>query len=352
MLIVRYNVVMSERIFANAVVVGLGSIGKKHADLLATLANTIFIIDPILKELTYAIPAKQLFSIRDLPASVNSNDVAVVSNWGPDHFLTVVALVQLGYRNIVLEKPLVCSLRELEDLHNLIVGSTIRVVVNQGWHYEKLGNRIRTLAQELSLGEPCAIWVTGGARCLSTAGTHYIQLAKDILLSTPIEVTSQLDFDRINPRSKQLDYVEGVVAILFEDRKRVSISYTNYSSIEGDFEILWKDAIGLLNGTELRIYQRGAERPYANIITRYGKAENLIFDNEVPNYSQSSHSGIAELYLGLVNDSSSELLNQFLSHEMTTKILLYSLLSNLEKRTLRVDDKVNKALYEKKFDIS
>jgi predicted dehydrogenase len=50
----------------------------------------------------------------------------VVSNWGPDHFETIEYVIKKGYKQIIIEKPVVCSLNELGNLVKLIKSNNIK----------------------------------------------------------------------------------------------------------------------------------------------------------------------------------------------------------------------------------
>ena len=343
---------VTKNLFKNAVVVGCGSIGSKHAKYLFTCADSVSIVDPLIKNLSTIKINKHYHDIWELDNASSSEDLAVVANWGPDHYNTITTLIDKGYQNFVFEKPIVCSLQELYEIEKLSKNTSIRVVVNQGWHYEFIADRVNDLAKKLGLGDPKAIWITGGARCMSTAGSHYIHLARNLLKSDPLQVMALLDQEKINPRSADLEYIDGVIAIKMESNARVSLSYSNKSSIEGEFQILWRDAHGYIDDKNIKIIRRSIVRPYADIVTRYGKPNEVVFDGEIPSLNSDSLTQLESLYMALKNYSYTELITAFNSHILTTKTLLYALISNSLARSVDLNENFNEDLYQKRFAIS
>jgi len=339
---------LTDRHFETSIVIGHGSIGKKHAEKLSHLSHNLLIVDPIIHKYEYEIPTSHVNDIGQVNNSNSKADLVVISNWGPDHFETIKTIISKGYKQIIIEKPMVTSLHELKTLERLIEDNNIKVVVNQGWHHEKLADRILEIAQNFSLGNAFAIWVNGGARCLSTAGSHYIHLANMIFLESPTEMNANLNFDYINPRSSNLVYVDGVTFIKFS-RKMLSISYTNFSSIEGDVQIIWKEAVGFLEGTHLRLKGLALDRPYPNIITRYAKPSEEIFNGVLPQTKTSINLGSESIYFDIHFLSKEKLLKEFGKHVISNRILLYCLIANELKRTLSFDERIENYLYVKKF---
>jgi hypothetical protein len=84
----------------------------------------------------------------------------------------------------------------------------------------------------------------GGARCISTAGSHIIHLANQLFASSPLIISGLGRSDSINPRNASLSFYEGVFSFSYPGNQMLSITYSNGSSVAGDVLIFWKDAIG------------------------------------------------------------------------------------------------------------
>lgn len=329
--------------FKNVVLIGFGSIGKRHAQSVSQVCESLTIVDPNSESLVNLpeelAPYVHLSTILDLQGSSSSNDLVIVANWGPDHWRTIRDCVQLGYKNFVIEKPITSSLSDLQNLRKLTSCSSLRVVVNQGWDAQQLGQRIRDLGLNLGLGEPVSVWVTGGARCASTAGSHYIHLASRILNGIPLTVMAHGSTSSINPRGNHLAYFEGVYSVEYKFGKRFSMSFSNSSSVEGDVRILWKDAVGeFSNNGDLVIYGRDPKREYAKIITRYGLPTIELFRGAPPTKEHLANDEFMNLYKLFHKYSTKELSELFESHALSNEILLNLLVSNEIKRQIEIGE--------------
>ena len=343
--------------FKCVIVIGFGSIGKRHAESASSICESMVIVDPnptaFVNRPNILAPFTQVSSILDLQHSSSPDDLVIVANWGPDHWKTIQECVDLGFNNFVIEKPITSSLTDLQKLRDLINNELLRVVVNQGWDAQQLGERIRDLGLHLGLGEPVSVWVTGGARCASTAGSHYIHLASRILNEEPITVMAHGSSSNINPRGEHLAYFDGVYSVNYKSGKRLSMSFSNMSSIEGDVQILWRDASGnFSNNGDLTITGRDPDREYANIITRYGLANLQLFSGTPPTKRILTNDAFQDLYKLFFEYSKEELNNLFERHALSNEILLKLLVSSEIKRQVDLGEELSKKHTMMDFRIS
>jgi predicted dehydrogenase len=340
--------------FKKVLVVGYGSIGKRHAAHLLNFSEKVFIYDPLKTVDDLKSTGLEFISnLAEKSFHPDSQDIAVIANWGPDHLTSFEMCVDLGFTNFVLEKPLTSSLGDLVKLRTLIKNRKLHVIVNQGWESEKIGSRIRKLGYYLNLGEPAAMFVTGGARCISTAGSHNIHFASTVFDSTPAEMMGHLSDDRINPRNSGLSYLEGTCSILFAQKQRLSMSYSNRSSVQGKVEIYWKDAFGeFIDESTIRIFKRSKDRPFANIITRYGPAEELIWDDTPPSEEAQNLSGFEKLYQEFSILSSNEFQLKFERHFISNEALLRTLISSEQGKVINMTEPLDESWLDRDFKIS
>jgi len=339
--------------FDNALIVGVGSIGYKHVKFLNSISTNLFLVDPIFanpngrKILKEFEPCQHYKNLVDIRVKFKKNDLAVISNWGPDHFNTMMSLISLGFKNFILEKPCTDSLIEIESLLSVAQKKELKISVNQGWYYDKLGSRINQISENLQIGEAEAIFIAGGARCISTAGSHWLSLANQIFLTNPDWIFSEAKNDLINPRSSNLSYYEGIFSFTYPNFKRLSISLTNRSSISGRTEIYWRDAVGSLSANEINIYARD-EFPVKNPITRYGLATKLIHRE----FLGSIEDSFFNLYNVFQNQNQNQFNVDLKNHLNVNKAIIYALISAEKGKRIKFNEKIKNEFYTRKFKIS
>jgi hypothetical protein len=343
--------------FNKVVIIGYGSIGKKHAHFLETLCKTLILVDPNFAN-TDAINGTTPFQnvetyvdISLVPYKFEFNDVIIVANWGPDHLSTLEIVVRKGAKQIVLEKPCADSLQELDEIWQLNINYKLKIAVNQGWYYTNLGSRINKLSTSLDLGQIFSIWISGGARCLSTAGSHWVNLTNQIFNSNPLEINGHGSTHKINPRGTHLAYVEGVFSYLYPNNKRLSISLTNSSSISGEINMLWKNATGTLDEEDLVIKNRNNAEVMPQI-TKYGQPTEIVFKGLVPFESVNSYTQMQGLYKSFKNLGHDGHNKNLKRHLDSTRAILLSLVSSESRRIIDFQSSIEPEFYKKKFLIS
>jgi len=344
-------------LFNTSILVGYGSIGIKHANFLKSCSSKLVIIDPKFSSNKPLLDQQQNTNIIQLENwnstrfNLNEQDVVVVANWGPDHSQSVEDAISIGAKQIVLEKPCVDSLEEIDKLIEIAFKFQVKVVVNQGDFYLDLGNRINQLGHELGLGSVVAIWVTGGARCLSTAGSHWISLANQIFMDNPIFIFGDAKNNFINPRSDNLSFYDGIFSFTYPGNRRLGINLTNNSSIKGRFEIYWKHAVGELYESELTI--KRVEQTNTKI-TLYQEPTKMIFSGPVPWYKEGAlkADSLEVLYKSLLESDFKEVASNLRKHLDVTKATLLALISSEKQVRLDFDEKLESTYFCKKYNIS
>jgi predicted dehydrogenase len=336
-----------------AVIVGCGSIGIRHLKYLLPIVEKIIVIDP--KNVIEALPEggiKHFQSAEEISIMEGDENIGVVSNWGPDHLDTVKILISKGIRKIVLEKPMVCSIEELEELADFVHRFGVSIVVNQGWHYVSLAERINNLGASFKIEQAVALFAWGGARCHSTFGSHLIHLANSIFRSTPNEICAMLIDSKINPRGASLAYLEGSVTVRYESGALLALNFTNSSSVAGKVNIVWKEADATLIEEEIKVMRRSKQRDFADTITRYGDSDQDLFQGIVPWGPLNEVSQLEGLYASLIEKTYQELSVEFKDHVTSSRVLLMALISSYTGKTVRFSDELSEDLRKKLFRIS
>lgn len=342
----------------SAILIGCGSIGKRHLELLVQKFTTVIVVDPasITSKFLSEKYKENVIYKKSLNECSNKEleniQLAVIANWGPDHFQTFLELEKLKIENFILEKPLVTSLSELAKLKKIVSAKKLNVLVNQGWQDTNLVSQLKIAETKLDIGLPVAIFINGGARCHSTAGSHYIHLANSIFETLPTKVNGLFQSLPINPRSKNLDYIDGNLFALYSFGKELSINFSNLSSISGELQIYYENALGILNESHLTVFSRDKNREYSEIITRYGPPNKKIFEGELLNEGSKKWGQLEGIYKSIFDNSKYNNSIIFERHCDSNKILLYALISNEMGKYLVFDQKLPRKFKKMKFRIS
>ena len=335
-----------------ALVVGYGSIGKRHVTQLETISKKILIVDP--QNLQHGIPSnsKSVQTLEQVPLNRSGKSVAVISNWGPSHLKTLTELAEMGFRNLILEKPMTTSLEELFELRKIKEIFGLNILVNQGWNYSDFYSLISTLQNTYSLGSPIAIWSVGGARCISTAGSHIVHLATRLFDSPALSFTASLNFQRINPRSDSLDYVDGTASIEYGTGEKLGLNFTNQSSLEGMTFIYWRNHVAEVHATgQFKLKSNLNLVASTDKITRYAPSGTTLYDTEnqeIPVRIDNMDS----IHAVSLDSFASTSRIDFANHCTSAFNLLMIMNAGVEKRTLYPKDADKKLIFERKFSIS
>jgi predicted dehydrogenase len=220
--------------------VGVGSVGKHHAKVMAERYERLLLVDPspeVEDWLKGHIQSKcEVFtSLSEAIAALSPNvssTTAVISHLAPDHFDAFTKIADAGVRHIVCEKPISDSLATAVAMVNRAEQQNIRFAVAFQRRFLQSAKIINSTAQAELGGPPSSIVVHGGAKCLVTFGAHFVDLALDIFGSPPVRVAGFGNSQPINPRRKDLGYWEGSLTWEFSGNRYLTISFTNQSSVQ------------------------------------------------------------------------------------------------------------------------
>lgn len=163
--------------------------------------------------------------------------VAIIATLGSSHLTIVDRLLDEGVRLVYIEKPLATSLGDCRSIvdHAESVGG--RVTVGLQRRFNGLANEIRRTGETLLGGPPVAMNVHGGAQCMITNGTHWLDLACDVFSALPLKVSALLSAQQINPRGVNLEMWQGGATWSFTEGRTLTMSYNNRSSADGQVQI-------------------------------------------------------------------------------------------------------------------
>jgi predicted dehydrogenase len=291
---------------STGVLVGYGSVGRRHARVLAGLAPSLTIVEA--KELgraqaqadhPSALVVESLDALDGHGVSWESA-LAVVATWGPSHAPLFHALADRGVRRIMCEKPLASSVALANGMVCRALRDGIALAVHHYIRYSGLAPALRRLADEHGLGEPAAVRVEGGASCLLTNGVHWLDFASDLFGATPVRVVSTARGEAINPRSPDLMLYEGTAAWTYADGREATISFSNRSSVALTARVYYRNAVAeVSSGLDVTLLRRDAAAVARfPAVTRTGAASERAYAGHlpgVPEYDDAMCHALTEL---------------------------------------------------------
>ena len=247
----------------------------------------------------------------------------------------------MGCDRLIVEKPISNSLEELNNFKNKYV-EKVFITIHHFFRYTNLFDYISEAEKKYNYGFPVGIRLSGGAVCLSTSGTHYLDLACKILNSEPLTALADLEIDYINPRDKSLAFVGGSASYRMLNGTFIHVSFTNKSSHTLRTEVIYRHGIIEIDARDDKFifYKRSDQdlERYGNVITRHGKNIKIaeeefefedtvkyILDNLITGSTPTVPISIAERSLRMI-------IGAIHSHEEGRKIML----DNVVDKGLRI----------------
>jgi predicted dehydrogenase len=120
-------------------IIGLGSIGKKHLKWLDEFNFQLYIIDPNPNTREYLSSSKlkskyvYLSNIEEF-RKMNINPYAsIISNLGPQHAQSFRDVIGFGCKKILIEKPITSKIKDLREIINLTKKNKVNLRTNFPW---------------------------------------------------------------------------------------------------------------------------------------------------------------------------------------------------------------------------
>lgn len=271
------------------VVIGYGSVGRRHAHLLARGCSPLVVVDSSSR-------ARQAATV-DLPGATVVDDLealdsilpwssvlAVIATWGPSHAPLFHALVDRGARRILCEKPLASSVQMADGMATRADREGIALAVNHYIRYAGLVPALKRFADLYGLGEAVGLFVDGGAACLLTNGIHWIDFAIELFGAAPERVVSTAHGEHINPRAPHLLLVGGTAVWHFSDGREAVIGFSNQSSLALKARVLYRNALVEIDSDLLVSARRRDPEAVRALpaVTRTGHPAELLFEGALP----------------------------------------------------------------------
>ena len=249
----------------NAVIVGLGSIGSKHYSLCTKNGLTCYTIDPrvpnsLLNSKTHFKSSEKFLDFYTPDPEKSTNSIVVIANWGPDHVSEVKKFVAKGFSNFLIEKPLAATLRDLTFLDDQTTNPNLKLWANYHLRFDSGMTRLREFIDSGGLGPIELFVLSGGAKCLSTTGIHWLDLFYEFSDTEPELISGDFISDAVNPRGEHLAYLSGFLYCRNQDNSKFIMSFTNSSFSSERIDIYWRNHKGEIVNDKIRVYENEAQK--------------------------------------------------------------------------------------------
>lgn len=337
------------------IILGLGSIGKRHAEFLSSYKGDLVCIDPNIEArhwvqdnygLDKAIAYSSLHEAEESILLSPLKKIGVISNWGTLHFQSILDLKALKINKLFVEKPIANSLSALDAISDMT--GELHLIGGFQNRYTNITERVHQISLDELGGLPTMMTVNGGAAGMVTNGVHFLDLSISIFGANPISVVSNLSSSNINPRSKELDFWEGSASWQFSDNRHLTINFTNQSSVKQTTEIFCpKGKIRINEDMSLDIFQRNESEILADDrIIRLGVVTQKNHSSIEPNKDQLFSRIFSPLLQGDHDDCNNE-------RELSaTKAMIYALIASKTERKMSLLEKPEENWYEYEWQIS
>jgi len=342
----------------SAIVIGVGSVGKKHALKLAKLFEKLYIIDPSENSLNWCyqnidsdIMLFQSFHEVNFETIQNiDNSIGIISNWGVDHYDAFFNLTKNKINKIYIEKPFSHSLKKIDEISKFVEANNIKLVSGFQLRHSALAEKIKNICINNLGGNPVLVTVGGGANCIVTNGIHFLDLACSIFDQEPDNVFAKLGKDNINPRGNHLGFWGGFVSFGF-NKNRLDISMSNESSMGLTCKVYSKNGyLTIVNkGSKVQIdvFERNKrEIEDDSRITRTGEGFKC---NHSKNQSHDLTNAFDDMISSLFDDN---IIHNIQRETAATRGILSALISSESGNLLELPLNLKNKYFEKEWPVS
>jgi len=337
------------------ILIGIGSIGRKHLDVLNKLKKPTICIDKN-NEISKKYDSIQYPHIIGFYKNINQAKIkdlkekksctVIISTLGPTHFTFLEQLSSYGFKNFIIEKPIVTSISDAYKFQTLVKKRKLKIRIHLTYRYLNFKSKVEKIKKKHQLGSIKKMICYTGALDLSTNGSHLVDLAIQCFKSNPKGVISNLYSDKINPRSKDLSYFEGTSIWKFRNNLEFVLSMSNSSRIQETIIIIFENAYMTINSNNL-----------FTVFGIDGKISNKIYRHQAANKQIDHGKLFSDEYIpcyGIIKDA---IMNK--KNRSDDKIAFYnvhciigSIISNNLKKSIELPVSHDNILANKKFRIS
>ena len=234
----------------NILIIGAGSAGSIHLRGLNYKKFNIYVLDTDKKK---RIKIQKKFNILNFSSKKEDFktfkfDLIIIANLAPDH-RRVFEYFYKNSKNFIIEKPIATSVEDIDKIFEVIKKNNLNVIFHHQRDFFEV-NEIKKLFTKFNSKPQHAISF-GGNNCIITTGIHTFNTVCEVFNEIPKYISASIIDDKINPRSKKLKYVSGMVIFYFKNGRRYTIDISNKTNIKSRTFITSKYLTVETNGKEL-----------------------------------------------------------------------------------------------------
>jgi predicted dehydrogenase len=335
----------------SAILYGCGSIGKRHLAELDKFCEKLTVIEKNIEvreriKIQYGEKLQSFESVDEVTES--DFDVAVISTWGPDHLEHLEDLSKLKPRFLLFEKPLESSLVKVDLIEEKIRSMGIPAAINFHLRFSHLYQKLVSLLKGQDYGDITNVSISGGAKCMSTNGIHWLDFVSNLIGEQPKSVFADLDFKSINPRAKDLAFIGGVAVWRYSQDRTLTIDFSNRSYSDLMVSIYFERAVFEFRGGDISIRTSEDDGEMTKLpINRTQNFSKVDFKYNLAEINEPD--GVSQIYMKI--DKSPENF-KFETYIEATRQILKACISSTEARKIYADEVLSKKLQDHDWRIS
>lgn len=208
-----------------ALLIGYGSVGSKHANILGSRFSRVDVVD---RRTSLGVTARStglnfFETVSDLKKN-SGYDLVVIATWADSHLPLVREILErLTLRAILIEKPLADSVSAANKILELCHAENIKVACNFTRSFGMFVPQLRSYFTEQRLKVMRIRWGQRNS-CLCTVGIHWFNLAENFFESDCSDLSGRCYYEGYNPRSDALRELRGELYFSFPTGQSLELS--------------------------------------------------------------------------------------------------------------------------------
>jgi predicted dehydrogenase len=285
-----------------SILIGCGSVGKKHLNLLSRVSHEVLVIDPKEPDLTGIKGNVSWFPTLD-DVVPEKFDLIVIATWSDSHLELFEKTLRFSPTGVLVEKPLSNSVASCERIKQLATENDIQIRCNFTRANCNLTDEIQAFFYLQSDQLRRIEWRSDDSACLMTTGLHWLNLAENLFQGEAVSCTGKLTLSNNNPRSNHLKFLHGELMFDFTQKRCL---YMNTTSTKDNAIYLYGENTKLkLLGNKLYMYADEKWTETLNLSFDFNTAlmqtyHDLITKRNIMNYNLETSKNFIELVLPIM----------------------------------------------------